>query len=271
MPDATTIVERMLPLLTALPGLVAVTLGGSRATGTERPDSDWDLGLYYRERFDVGQLRRLGYPGQFAAPGQWGRIMNGGAWLTVDGAPVDLLLRELGQIGGWQRDAELGRFDIDNVEGHVAGLPTYVVVGELALGRVLFGGLPSVRFPPALQQAAPARWRWVAAFSLFYAAKHAGRGDAVAAMGMIARAATQVAHARMCEQAQWVLNEKGLLARAGLDLHDVLDEVRDAPTRAVAHARELLGLPAPVDSRFPVAVGTTRTAAPGRSGREPPQ
>ena len=29
--------------LAALPGVEAVTLGGSRAQGTARPDSDWDL------------------------------------------------------------------------------------------------------------------------------------------------------------------------------------------------------------------------------------
>lgn len=34
--------------LGALPGIRAVVLGGSRARGTHRPDSDWDLGLYYR-------------------------------------------------------------------------------------------------------------------------------------------------------------------------------------------------------------------------------
>ena len=35
-----------------LPTVRAVTLGGSRAEGTNRPDSDWDFSLYYRGRFD---------------------------------------------------------------------------------------------------------------------------------------------------------------------------------------------------------------------------
>lgn len=34
-------------VLAALPAVKAVTLGGSRAQGTERPDSDWDLAVYY--------------------------------------------------------------------------------------------------------------------------------------------------------------------------------------------------------------------------------
>jgi predicted nucleotidyltransferase len=34
--------------LAALPGVQAVTLGGSRATGSAGPDSDWDFAVYYR-------------------------------------------------------------------------------------------------------------------------------------------------------------------------------------------------------------------------------
>jgi hypothetical protein len=34
--------------LGALPCVKAVTLGGSRAEGTHRPDSDWDFSIYYQ-------------------------------------------------------------------------------------------------------------------------------------------------------------------------------------------------------------------------------
>ena len=36
-------------LLAALPGVRAAALGGSRASGTARPDSDWDFAVYYRD------------------------------------------------------------------------------------------------------------------------------------------------------------------------------------------------------------------------------
>ena len=39
--------------LVAVGGVVGVVLGGSRARGTHRPDSDYDLGLYYRGGLDV--------------------------------------------------------------------------------------------------------------------------------------------------------------------------------------------------------------------------
>ena len=41
-------VEHIAERLAAIPGVVAVTLGGSRATGTAVEGSDWDFGLYYR-------------------------------------------------------------------------------------------------------------------------------------------------------------------------------------------------------------------------------
>lgn len=51
--------------LAGLPGVQAVTLGGSRAAGTARPDSDWDFAVYYRSPgFDPLILRSLGWPGE---------------------------------------------------------------------------------------------------------------------------------------------------------------------------------------------------------------
>ena len=53
--------------LAELPGVEAVTLGGSRAEGANRPDSDWDFSLYYRGRFEPRALRDVGWPGEVGA------------------------------------------------------------------------------------------------------------------------------------------------------------------------------------------------------------
>src|SRR5437016_2417111 len=89
-----------------IPGVVAVTLGGSRATGRARPESDWDFGLYYRNALNPADIRALGFDGKVFAPGQWGRVVNGGAWLVIDGERVDLIYRDLNQVEEWTRDAE---------------------------------------------------------------------------------------------------------------------------------------------------------------------
>ena len=87
-----------------VPGVVAMTLGGSRARGAARPDSDWDFGLYYRgskQNIDVEAIRALGYEGHVVAPGEWGRLVNGGAWLQVEQDRVDLLYRDLDLVEHW--------------------------------------------------------------------------------------------------------------------------------------------------------------------------
>jgi len=50
--------------LAAVPGVVAVTLGGSRATGAAVEGSDWDFGLYYRGGLDPADITALGWPGR---------------------------------------------------------------------------------------------------------------------------------------------------------------------------------------------------------------
>jgi hypothetical protein len=60
-------------LLAGLPGVQAVTLGGSRAAGTAGPDSDWDFAVYYRGKgLDPRSLRSLGWPGEIFPIGGWG-------------------------------------------------------------------------------------------------------------------------------------------------------------------------------------------------------
>src|SRR4029077_14322726 len=107
---------------------VAVVLAGSHAVGAGDPDSDWDLGVYYRGTIDLSTLAARGavYP-----PGSWGRLMNGGAWLRCNGLKVDVLLRDLDTVEHWARRAEQGEFEVDALLGYVAGVPTYLLSAEL--------------------------------------------------------------------------------------------------------------------------------------------
>ena len=215
--------EHLTAQLAAIPGVVAVTLGGSRATNTAVEGSDWDFGLYYRGRLDPADIVALGWPGRVFAPGEWGRIVNGGAWLTIDGTKVDLIYRDLDDVERWTAAAEDGKFEIQREVGYVAGIATYVLAGELALGRVLAGELPRPRFPPKLRQAAPQAWFRLAAGALHFAEVHAGRQDRVACLANLGQAALATAQGRLASAGQWVLNEKRITERAGL--HAVQDRL----------------------------------------------
>src|SRR5215210_7756478 len=121
--------------LSRVPGVVAVTLGGSRAQGTHRPDSDWDFGLYYEDAIDPDDVRALGYGWTVVAPGDWAYPMNGGAWLKVEGQTVDLLYRERADVERWTTEAKEGRWELFRMPGYVAGMASYVLVGEASVGR----------------------------------------------------------------------------------------------------------------------------------------
>lgn len=234
-PDVAAIVRS----LAAMPGVVGVALGGSRAAGNADERSDWDLGVYYRGALD---LAALAAHGEVHPPGAWGRIMNGGAWLRVGGARVDVLLRDLDVALHWTRRAAEGAFEVDALLGYLAGIPTYTLAAELACGRVLDGELPAVGpMPPKLVATAPARWRFARDFSLEYARMHAVRGDAVGTVGQAARAAMEEAHARVCARGRWVLNEKRLLLTAGLgSLGDAFSRPPTATRGMVAWVDEVV-------------------------------
>src|ERR1700761_7958327 len=209
--------EHLAERLAVIPGVVAVTLGGSRATGTAVEGSDWDFGLYYRGGLDPADISALGWPGRVFAPGEWGSIVNGGAWLTVGGAKVDLIYRDLDEVLRWTAAAGEGRFEIRREVGYVAGIATYILAGGLALGQSLAGERPRPTFPPRLRETAPAAWFRLAAGALSFADVYAGRQDRVACLANLCQAVLAVAQGRLAAVGEWVLNEKRLVGRAGLD------------------------------------------------------
>lgn len=243
--------ERFVAELAALPGVVAVVLGGSRAQGTHRPDSDWDLGVCYRasaQPVDPASIRALGYPGVVSERGAWGPLVDGGAWLEVDGCPVDLLYRDLDAVEHWLREAEGGRFEILHQNGYVVGAPTYLLAGELAIARPLHGAVPSVGgFPDLLRDEAARRWQALSRTALVFADGHARSGETVGCAGMLAHAVLAAAHAALAERGEWALNEKRLVDRAGLgaarQVLASLGATPDALAESCERVRALLGVP----------------------------
>ena len=229
--------------LAAIPGVVAVTLGGSRATSTAVAGSDWDFGIYYRGQLDPADVVALGWPGRVFAPGDWGAIVNGGAWLTIDGTKVDLIYRDLDDVLRWTAAAREGQFEIRREVGYVAGIATYVLAGELALGKVLAGELPRPAFPPKLRDTAPAAWFRIAAGALHFAKVYASRGDRTACLANLCQAVLATAEGRLAAAGEWVLNEKRIVERAGLHaIQRRLGQPEQFLPALVSDVGDLLGL-----------------------------
>lgn len=219
-------IESMAERLARVPGVRAVALGGSRARGTHRPDSDWDLGLYYRGEVDVSALAALaaevtGGPVEVAGPGGWGPWVNGGAWLSLDGVPVDWILRDLDRVERVWADCLDGRYETGTQPGHPLGFWSPAYAGEVALCRVLAdpaGELTALRertrrYPEPLRRALVGA-AWEAEFSVAAAAKSVGAGDTLHVSLCLSRAFGVLAQALHAHHRVWCLNEKGALAAA---------------------------------------------------------
>lgn len=89
--------------LKSVQGLQAIVLGGSWASGTQRPDSDIDLGLYYAadNPLDIQHIKRIAselndLPNPVITDlGSRGPWVNGGAWLTIQSQHADFLYRDI--------------------------------------------------------------------------------------------------------------------------------------------------------------------------------
>ena len=219
-------VAAMASRLVRLSGVEAVTLGGSRARGTHRPDSDWDLGVYYRGAPDLAALTALasevqGAPAEVAGPGGWGTWVNGGAWLTVDGVAVDWILRDLDRVESVWSDCRAGRFEVGAQPGHPLGFWSPCYVGEVALCQVMEdprGELTAFRemtraYPEPLRRALTGA-AWEADFSVAAARKSAPSGDTLHVALCLSKAFGVLAQALHAHHRVWCLNEKGALASA---------------------------------------------------------
>lgn len=226
--------DNIVNTLSAVPGVRAVVLGGSRGREEAYPDSDVDIGLYYdAASLDVGALddgltilddeKRTGL---LHLPGEWGPWVNGGGWLTVGGTSVDVLLRDLARAETVVRDCVAGRIIIDWQCGHPFGFVNAIYAAEvhdcMPLWQDETRPVERLRallssegaYPPRMREAMAGKFLWEAGFSMDCGRKAALRGDLHYAIGSVFRTVGAWTQLLYAVNGRYQMNEKGSLATA---------------------------------------------------------
>jgi hypothetical protein len=147
--------------------------------------------------------------------------VNGGAWLTVDGARVDWILRDLDRVERVWADCLVGQYEVGIQPGHPLGFWSPCYAGEVAFGRVLSdptGQLAGLQeqtrhYPEPLRRALTDA-AWEADFIVAMARKSAATGDILYVALCLSRAIGILAQTVLAHHRVWCLNEKGALAAA---------------------------------------------------------
>lgn len=215
------IVER----LAGVRGIVGIVLGGSRARGTAREDSDYDIGVYYANasELDIAGLSERAKElddsrrdGLIVPPGGWGAWVNGGGWLVVDGMNVDIILRDIGRVERSVADCHAGTIHFHYQTGHPHAYINAMYAGELAIANILLdpdGRLARARekmhpYPPALKKAILRHSAFEAAFSLQLASTYADKNDDYYVAAHIVRSLSCLNQMLFAHNGEYCLNEK---------------------------------------------------------------
>ncbi len=218
------ILDRVVLNLKDVPGIDAIVLGGSRARGTNLPDSDIDIGIYYTsDQLDLSKLQVAAQQlddehrtNLIAPPGGWGKWVNGGAWLNVNGFPLDLILRDTQRVKTAVEECENGIVSAHYQPGHPHAFLNTMYRGELAICRLL--GDPSTEFIHFKQNAEsyPVKMKteilnlfnFEADFSSALATKYCSKNDPYYVTAHLIRSISSLNQVLFALNEQYCLNEK---------------------------------------------------------------
>lgn len=249
-PEQRELVSSLSTRLSAIRGVRAVVLGGSYARGVAQPGSDIDLGILYSENdpFLIQSIRELAEAVNDTAEPvvasfyEWGPWVNGGAWLTIDGQPVDFIYRSLEHIEHVITEAEAGRYEVHYAQQPPFGFFSTTYLGEVAVCIPLFDPEAQLEllkqrvaaYPEALRRAVVQDCLWMAEFGLgAFARKYATRSDSYGTAACLTCAVNQLVLALFALNRKYLINDKTALAE--------IDSFEQAPREFKLRVQKILG------------------------------
>ena len=205
--------------------VVAVVLGGSYARGFAHPDSDIDIGIYYRQASpcSVDQVRSIAE--RIATVGsvpivtglyEWGPWVNGGAWIQTPGGKVDFLYRNLDQVQGVIEEGRQGIWRHHYDQQPPYGFRSVVYFGETLICVPLYdpeGEIARLKksvaeYPEPLKNRIVQDSLWGAEFSLQFCRTFANSADVYNTVGCLTRVAQFLVQALFAMNREYFVSDK---------------------------------------------------------------
>ncbi len=222
--DKQSVLDQCVERLSALPGVLAIGLGGSFASGTQRPESDVDIGIYYSEQapFAIDEIRRVAQHIAVDKPVvtdfyEWGPWVNGGAWIPTRAGKVDFLYRNIEQVRRVIADAHAGNVALDFRQQPPFGFHSVIYLAEThavvplhdphAVLQTLKQLVTS--YPPALRQTIVNDYLWGAQFTLVFGRDFAARADIYNVVGCLSRGLSYLTQVLFALNQTYFITDKG--------------------------------------------------------------
>jgi len=222
--DKQELITLIIKELRSIPSISAIVLGGSYASGTQRIDSDIDLGIYYLESnlLDIEAIKltanRLNdKPNPIVTKlGGWGKWVNGGAWLTVRGQRVDFLYRNLGFVEKIVDNCIVGKIESDYGQQPAFGFQSFMYCAEVNICKELYDPQNRIKiikdkikkYPRKLKIRIINGFLWDAEFTLHYAKKSISRNENYIVNGCIARISNDLVQTVYALNESYFIGEK---------------------------------------------------------------
>ncbi|NLJ58150.1 MAG: DNA polymerase subunit beta [Tissierellia bacterium] len=211
--------------LKSIPGIVGIVLGGSRARGTNLPNSDIDIGIYYdgSEGLDITQINTIATKLDdehreelVTSLGEWGPWINGGGWLVVQGYHVDFIFRDIQRVSELIDDCLEGKVTTHYQTGHPHAYLNVMYMGEISICKILFdpnGKISELKsktipYPKTLKDAIVQYFMFEASFSLMFAEDNIHKDDIYYVCGHCFRSISCLNQVLFALNEEYCINEK---------------------------------------------------------------